>query len=106
MSLNEASIELTEEDLAQFDWLSLHKEMNQDLPQETKTEKLIRKCKENPLVPIGAAATTAALGYGLWSFRQGRVQMSQYMMRTRVGAQFFTVVAIVGGYMYSANNRK
>ncbi|XP_066248245.1 HIG1 domain family member 2A, mitochondrial [Euwallacea similis] len=106
MSLNQASIELTEEDLAQFDWLNLHKEMDQILPQESKLEKLVRKCKENPLVPIGAAATTAALGYGLWSFRHGRAQMSQYMMRTRVGAQFFTVMALVVGYMYSANDKK
>lgn len=95
---SEKSIELTQEDLDQFDWLTLHKEMDEALPTETKYQRLIRKCSENPLVPIGALATTGALTYGVWSFRTGQRKMSQYMMRTRVAAQGFTVLAIVLGY--------
>lgn len=53
MSLEKASKGMSEEELAQFDWLDLHNEMDKALPQETKLDKLVRKCKENPLVPIG-----------------------------------------------------
>ena len=47
-------------------------------------------------------ATFGALAYGLWSFRQGRRQMSQYMMRLRIAAQGFTVVALIVGIGMSA----
>lgn len=45
-------------------------------------------------------ATLGALTYGLWCFRQGRGQHSQMMMRTRIGAQAFTIVAVLIGVMY------
>lgn len=41
--------------------------------------------------------TFGALSYGLWSFRKGERQMSQYMMRARVLAQGFTIVALIVG---------
>jgi len=47
-------------------------------------------------------ATFGALSYGLWSFRQGKRQMSQYMMRLRIAAQGFTVVALIVGIGISA----
>lgn len=53
MSMEKVSAGMSEEELAQFDWLDLHNEMDKALPQETKLDKLVRKCKENPLVPIG-----------------------------------------------------
>ncbi|KAF7287383.1 HIG1 domain family member 2A, mitochondrial [Rhynchophorus ferrugineus] len=99
MSLQKESAKLTDEDLAQFDWLNLQKDMDEALPQETKWQKLIRKSSENPFVPIGSAATTAALCYGVYNWRMGRRKMSQYMMRTRVAAQGFTVCALVVGYL-------
>lgn len=42
-------------------------------------------------------ATLGALSYGLWSFRTGNRQMSQYMMRTRIIAQGFTLTALLVG---------
>lgn len=45
----------------------------------------------------GCVATTLALGFGLWNFRQGNSRMSQNMMRVRIGAQGFTVFALVVG---------
>lgn len=51
---------------------------------------------------LGCLATTLALSYGLWSFRNGKKKMSQYMMRTRVVAQGFTVVAMVLGVTMGA----
>lgn len=46
----------------------------------------------------------AALTYGLWCFRQGRAQHSQYMMRARIAAQGFTVFAILGGFFLGAGS--
>ncbi|CAI9542496.1 unnamed protein product [Staurois parvus] len=64
--------------------------------------KFVRKVKENPLVPIGCLATAAALTFGLISFRQGKSHQSQLMMRTRIGAQGFTVVALIFGIFMTA----
>jgi len=52
---------------------------------------------------IGALATVGALGYGLWCFRKGKSHQSQIMMRFRIAAQGFTIVAILGGLFMSAN---
>ncbi|KAJ8948164.1 hypothetical protein NQ318_009256 [Aromia moschata] len=96
---------LSEEDMSKYDWISLRQDMDALLPIETLSQKFIRKFSENPYVPIGAAATTAALGYGLWSFKNGKKQMSQYMMRTRVAAQGFTVLALVLGIAMGAKKK-
>lgn len=45
----------------------------------------------------GATATVAALSYGLYNTFIGNSQMAQYMMRSRVAAQAFTIIAMVGG---------
>ncbi|CAG9760609.1 unnamed protein product [Ceutorhynchus assimilis] len=101
MTMDGTSIELTDEDLAKFDWLDLHKEMNEKIPLESTLDKFMRKSKENPFVPIGAVATCGALFYGLWSLKKGEKRMSQYMMRTRVVAQGLTIAAVVGGYVFA-----
>ncbi|KAE8614951.1 hypothetical protein XENTR_v10008363 [Xenopus tropicalis] len=64
--------------------------------------KFIRKVKENPFVPIGCLATAGALTYGLISFKQGKTQQSQLLMRTRILAQGFTVAAIMFGVVMTA----
>ncbi|XP_037026217.1 HIG1 domain family member 2A, mitochondrial [Bradysia coprophila] len=84
----------TDED--QFDWVQFKKDYAVSRV-ETQKEKLVRKFKENPLVPVGCAATTLALGLGLWNFRKGNSKMSQTMMRARIGAQGFTVFALLVG---------
>ncbi|XP_030754017.1 HIG1 domain family member 2A, mitochondrial [Sitophilus oryzae] len=99
------STSLTEEEMSKFDWLNLHKELEAARhTEETNLQKLIRKCSENPLVPIGTTATSAALIYGIWTFRTGQRKMSQYMMRTRVAAQAITIFAVVFGYIVSVKN--
>lgn len=65
--------------------------------EETFTDKLIRKCKKEPLVPIGVIATTGFLIAGLGSFHTGNKVQAQMMMRGRLAAQLFTVVAMAGG---------
>ncbi|XP_057584604.1 HIG1 domain family member 2A, mitochondrial [Hippopotamus amphibius kiboko] len=66
-------------------------------PSESFKEKFLRKTRENPMVPIGCLGTAAALTYGLYCFHRGQSQRSQLMMRTRIAAQGFTVVAILVG---------
>eukprot|EP01039_Chlorochromonas_danica_P008434 gene8433-9299_t len=64
---------------------------------ETFTDKLIRRCKQEPLVPIGVVATTGFLLAGLGSFHTGNKIQAQMMMRGRLAAQLFTVVAMGAG---------
>ncbi|CAK9794558.1 HIG1 domain family member 2A, mitochondrial [Anthophora plagiata] len=89
----------SENTFSELDWIRVRDELHKDIKIETLGEKLVRKTKENPLVPIGTTATVAALSYGLWSFYQGNSQMSQYMMRARVGAQAFTIFSMVAGFV-------
>ncbi|KAK4875089.1 hypothetical protein RN001_011511 [Aquatica leii] len=87
----------------ELDWIKFSNELEAMTHTETMVEKMKRKTRENPLVPIGCFATLCALTYGLWCFRQGRGQMSQYMMRARIGAQGFTIIAFVVGLGLSAS---
>lgn len=54
---------------------------------------------------IGCLATAGALSFGLYSFKQGERQMSQYMMRARILAQGFTVVALIVGVGLSLSTK-
>ncbi|XP_061541426.1 HIG1 domain family member 2A, mitochondrial [Phycodurus eques] len=69
---------------------------------ETFKEKFMRKAKDNPFVPIGCLGTAGALMYGLRAFHQGKTRQSQLLMRGRIFAQGFTVVAIVVGVFAAA----
>lgn len=40
-------------DMEEFDWIQLNKEVRGDLNQEPTKERMLRKIKENPFVPIG-----------------------------------------------------
>lgn len=44
---------ISEDDLKEFDWIQLRKDIGNTHPSETQKEKLIRKFSENPVVPIG-----------------------------------------------------
>ncbi|CAB1324847.1 unnamed protein product [Coregonus sp. 'balchen'] len=70
--------------------------------EETFQEKFMRKSKENPFVPIGCLGTAGALMYGLRAFKQGKTRQSQLLMRGRIFAQGFTVVAIIFGVFATA----
>merc|ERR1711972_544637 len=86
----------------EFEWI----ELNQGLAinresgkkhQETANEKLMRKFKENPLIPIGCLLTTGFLVNGLFKFGRKDMAGSQVMMRGRIAAQGFTIFAMLGG---------
>uniref|UniRef100_A0A1B0EUC2 HIG1 domain-containing protein n=1 Tax=Glossina morsitans morsitans TaxID=37546 RepID=A0A1B0EUC2_GLOMM len=87
-----------------LDWIKLREETGSAFPETTK-EKMMRKIKENPLVPIGCLATASALGFGLYNFRTGNRRMSQMMMRARIIAQGFTVAALVVGVVMTYNKK-
>lgn len=73
---------------------------------ETFSQKMIRKAKENPAIPMGMAATIAALFGGLWQFYKGDSLMSNYMMRVRVAAQTFTFLSAAVGYTYLSREKE
>ena len=50
----------------------------------------------------GALSTCAALALGLRNFYKDNTRNQQLCMRARVGAQGFTVLALVGGVFYEA----
>lgn len=96
---------INQEDKDELDWLALQKKLTQgyeNFEPEKGTTKFIRKFKENPLVPVGCLATSAALCVGLYSMQLGDKKLSNLMMRTRVGAQAFTITAITVGLVYTA----
>lgn len=74
---------------------------------ETATQKIGRKLREEPLIPLGTLLTTLAF-YNAWrAMRRGDHAQVQRMFRARVGAQAFTVMAMVaGGAYYGADREK
>ncbi|KAI0976841.1 mitochondrial hypoxia responsive domain-containing protein [Xylaria arbuscula] len=75
--------------------------------QETGFQKVARKLREEPLIPLGAGLTCFAL-YNAWrAMRRGDHAQVQRMFRARIGAQAFTVIAMVaGGTYYGADREK
>ncbi|KAI0550546.1 mitochondrial hypoxia responsive domain-containing protein [Xylaria curta] len=75
--------------------------------QETGFQKVARKLREEPLIPLGTGLTCLAL-YNAWrAMRRGDHAGVQRMFRARIGAQAFTVVAMVaGGAYYGADREK
>eukprot|EP00584_Thalassiosira_punctigera_P000545 CAMPEP_0172526890 /NCGR_PEP_ID=MMETSP1067-20121228/1713_1 /TAXON_ID=265564 ORGANISM="Thalassiosira punctigera, Strain Tpunct2005C2" /NCGR_SAMPLE_ID=MMETSP1067 /ASSEMBLY_ACC=CAM_ASM_000444 /LENGTH=161 /DNA_ID=CAMNT_0013310507 /DNA_START=94 /DNA_END=579 /DNA_ORIENTATION=- len=72
------------------------KPMPQLLRPETFEEKLYRKFKAEPLIPIGCLTTAYFLGAGIKSFYNRNPSKSQTMMRLRVGSQFATILIFIG----------
>ncbi|KAJ8082034.1 Respiratory supercomplex factor 1, mitochondrial [Marasmius tenuissimus] len=72
---------------------------------ETYGEKAIRKCKENPIVPLGALATAGALIMASVRLRGGTSKQFQTWLRARVVFQTLTIVAVCGGvYQFGQSN--
>ncbi|XP_072024966.1 HIG1 domain family member 2A, mitochondrial-like [Amphiura filiformis] len=72
----------------------------------TFKEKLIMKTKENPFVPIGGALTVVALSMGIFNLYKGDSRKQQLMMRFRIGAQGFTVAALLLGVVYHNSKKR
>jgi len=95
-------------EFTELDWITLKTEIgSEELKHvESAGEKFKRKFWENPVLPVGAGLTTLALLLGLRAFRRQDKHMSQLMMRARVGAQGFTVLALLGGVLKTAFDAK
>ncbi|RXK36726.1 hypothetical protein M231_06033 [Tremella mesenterica] len=56
---------------------------------------LWRKCKSQPVIPIGMVATVGALVGAAYSMRTGNRRSMNYYLRARVALQGLTVVAMI-----------
>lgn len=74
--------------------------------QATPLQKLGRKIMKEPLIPIGCTLTVMALVNAIRAVKKGDHHQAQRMFRARVLAQGFTVMAMVGGGIYLADDRK
>lgn len=73
---------------------------------ERPLQKVLRKLKEEPLVPLGTFLTCLAF-YRAWrGVRTGNQVQAQRMFRFRVAAQAFTVAAMVAGGLYYSEDRR
>jgi len=72
-------------------------EQSQEIVVEGYREKAIRKFKNEPLVPLGALATTGALTMAMIKMRKGQSNSFNKWLRVRVIAQGLTIVAICAG---------
>ncbi|KAJ6442675.1 mitochondrial hypoxia responsive domain-containing protein [Purpureocillium lavendulum] len=79
---------------------------NQDFFNERPAQKIVRKIKEEPLVPLGIGLTVFAFVNAYRALRRGDSRQANKMFRARVAAQGFTVIAMVAGSMYYSKDRE
>jgi len=69
-------------------------------------QRIVNGVKQNPVVPLGLMATVFFLGNGLRHMAKRNAYQSQMMMRGRVLAQGFTVLAFLGGLWWQVMKTK
>ncbi|KAI6246832.1 Respiratory supercomplex factor 1, mitochondrial [Erysiphe necator] len=74
--------------------------------EESRLQKLMRRLKQEPLIPLGCALTSWALFNASRSIRVGDHNRTNRMFRARIYAQGFTVAAMVAGSMYWQTDRQ
>ncbi|UNI23187.1 Respiratory supercomplex factor 1, mitochondrial [Purpureocillium takamizusanense] len=79
---------------------------NLDFYNERPMQKVVRKIKEEPLVPLGIGLTVFAFVNAYRALRRGDSRQANKMFRARVAAQGFTVIAMVAGSMYYSKDRE
>ncbi|EXJ81333.1 hypothetical protein A1O3_07623 [Capronia epimyces CBS 606.96] len=73
--------------------------------EESRTQKLWRKLRQEPLIPLGCAATCYALWMASKSMRAGDHHQTNRMFRARIYAQGFTLLALVAGSIFYKDER-
>ncbi|EJT80897.1 altered inheritance-mitochondria protein 31 [Gaeumannomyces tritici R3-111a-1] len=76
-----------------------------DFYNENAFQKISRKLKQQPLVPLGCILTVAAFTNAYRAMRRGDHSRMNRMFRYRVAAQGFTVLAMVFGGIYFNDQR-
>ncbi|KAH8734567.1 hypoxia induced protein conserved region-domain-containing protein [Ilyonectria robusta] len=79
---------------------------DQERYNERPLQKVFRKIKEEPLIPLGMGLTTLAFINAYRALRRGDSKSANRMFRARVAAQGFTVIAMVAGSMYYNKDRE
>ncbi|KAF4974332.1 hypothetical protein FZEAL_8761 [Fusarium zealandicum] len=79
---------------------------NQEFYNERPMQKMMRKVKEEPLIPLGIGLTTLAFINAYRALRRGDSKQANRMFRARVAAQGFTVFAMLAGSMYYQKDRE
>lgn len=74
--------------------------------EENRWKKFKRRLIEEPLIPLGCAATCWALFEAGRSIRSGDKEKTNRMFRRRIYAQGFTLVAVYVGSLYWDSDRK
>ncbi|KAK5049441.1 hypothetical protein LTR84_004370 [Exophiala bonariae] len=73
--------------------------------EESRSQKLWRKIRQEPLIPVGCAATCYALYMATRSIRAGDHHQTNRMFRARIYAQGFTLLALVAGSIFYKDER-
>ncbi|KAG9240451.1 hypoxia induced protein conserved region-domain-containing protein [Calycina marina] len=79
---------------------------NAEFYEESGFQKITRRLKEEPLIPLGCILTAAALIGASKSIRAGDHNRAQRMFRARIVAQGFTLVAMLAGSAYWQSDRE
>lgn len=68
-------------------------------------DKIWRRLKEEPLIPLGCGLTVWAIVGATRSMRKGDHKMTNLYFRRRLYAQAFTIAVLVAGNMYWKKDR-
>jgi hypothetical protein len=74
--------------------------------EESRSAKLFRKLRQEPLVPLGLALTCYALFGATRSIRRGDKEATNRYFRARVYAQGFTLLCVCAGAIYWKEDRE
>ncbi|KAK1073697.1 Respiratory supercomplex factor 1, mitochondrial [Friedmanniomyces endolithicus] len=79
---------------------------NTEFYEEARWQKLQRRLKEEPLIPLGCLLTCWALFEATRSMRAGDRYRTNRMFRRRIYAQGFTIFAMLAGSAFWEGDRK
>ncbi|KAF2752134.1 mitochondrial hypoxia responsive domain-containing protein [Sporormia fimetaria CBS 119925] len=78
---------------------------NHDFYNENRWQKIGRRLREEPLVPLGCGLTVWAIVGATRSMRKGDHKMTNLYFRRRLYAQAFTIAVLVAGNLYWQKDR-
>ncbi|KAI8938724.1 Respiratory supercomplex factor 1, mitochondrial [Plenodomus lindquistii] len=78
---------------------------NADFYNENTLDKIWRRLREEPLVPLGCGLTVWAIIGATRSMRKGDHKATNLYFRRRLYAQAFTIAVLVAGNMYWQKDR-